>query len=373
MKILVCGIGLLGILSAGCATASSNSPSHCKLTVELRDGSRVVGRAEEQHFDFHSDLLGEMHLPLEKIRSVESQTGTNRVKVTTTGGDFLTADFNMKRIRMNTSFGEVKLPVRLIEKLRVTAPGKGGRPMNGLVGLWSADGNGVNSVTGASATLRNVSFTKGVSGQAFTFAPDNFPYGTFVGVQVPDQPAYALTTAFTIEGWVRPRGNGYVIMCRGDHRPGMDPYTLSMEANHDLRFQICGADNEDAYIDADIPYCRWTHVAAVYNGDDHTINLYTNGVLAAQSETQIRPFAHLVSSLSPGLGIGNLNQGGINFPFVGDIDEIALYNRALSPNEIRALYSEYADHAGGTCQLLPARSTPSGMRMQKRFPIFNSR
>src|SRR5208283_1896179 len=42
---------------------------------------------------------------------------------------------------------------------------------------------------------------------------------------------------------------------------------------------------------------------------------------------------------SPGIGIGNLNDGQNNFPFIGDIDEISLYSRALAAGEIQAIYN----------------------------------
>jgi arabinan endo-1,5-alpha-L-arabinosidase len=184
-------------------------------------------------------------------------------------------------------------------------------------------------------------------------------------VQIPDKPAFALTKSLTIEGWVRPRGNGYVIMSRGDHRPGLDPYTLSMQANHDLHFQICDDENNTAIVATELAYGRWTHVAATLDGDTGTMSLYTNGVLAAQTVTHVKPIGALRPEMSPGLGIGNLNDGGNDFPFIGDLDEIALYDRALSVEEINAIYSENAANADGRAELLPPRGNP-GMGMRRR-------
>lgn len=227
------------------------------------------------------------------------------------------------------------------------------------VGSWSGSGNGKDSAGGKKRKLVNVSLTDGVTGRAFLFAPDNFPYGTYTGVQIPDRPAYALTDSLSIAGWIRPRGDGYVVFFRGDHRPGLDPYLLSMQGNHHLRFQICGGDNDiTASVDTEIPYCEWTHVAATLDGSTGKMSLYTNGVLAVQTNTTVRPFGALEADQSPGIGIGNLNDGGNNFPFVGEIDEIALYNRALSANEIKASYAEHAASAGGRAELLPTRNNP---------------
>ncbi len=209
-----------------------------------------------------------------------------------------------------------------------------------LVGRWKGDGNGVDSVVGNNGTLVNCSFTNGVVGQAFSFDPENFPWGTYSGVQIADQPAYALTNALTIEGWVRPRGDGYMIFFRGDHRPGMDPYYLSMQANNTIRFGITDADANSASVETTLIYSEWTHVAATLDGEAGTLSIFTNGVLAAQTSTSVHPFGDLLPDQSPGIGIGNLNDGGNNFPFVGDLDEISLYSRALnSASEIAANYN----------------------------------
>ena len=146
---------------------------------------------------------------------------------------------------------------------------------------------------------------------------------------------------------MRPRGNGYSIFWRGDNRPGLDPYGLSMQDNNDLRFGICDANGNGAFVDTTVSYNQWTYVAATLDGSTGTMSLYTNGVLAAQTVTAIRPFGQLIAGDSPGVGIGNVNDGQNNFPFLGDIDEIALYNRALAPAEIQAIYNAGST---GKCQ-----------------------
>jgi hypothetical protein len=216
------------------------------------------------------------------------------------------------------------------------------------VAAWSADGS--------HGKLVHVKLTKGVSGKAFLFEPNSFRQGTYTGVQIPDSPAYALTNSLSLAGWIRPRGDGYIIFSRGDHRPGLDPYGLSMQDNHVLRFWICGTSNDQsAYVEVEIPYFVWTHVAATFDGDTGTMDLYTNGVLAVQTNTTVRPMGPLEADQSPGIGIGNLNDGGNSFPFVGEIDGIALYDRALSAREVEACYAQYAASAGGQADPLPTR------------------
>ncbi len=209
----------------------------------------------------------------------------------------------------------------------------------GLVGWWKGDGNTSDSFAGNAGVNQNVNYTNGVVGQAFAFDPENLPYGTYSGIQVADEPAYALTNSLTIEGWIRPRGDGYIIFWRGDHRPGLDPYYLSMQGNNTLRFGICDANGNSGYVETPLNYFAWMHVAATLDGSSGNLSIYTNGVLAAQTNTAYRPFGALEADQSPGVGIGNLNDGGNNFPFTGDIDEISLYDRALAAGEIQSIYN----------------------------------
>jgi hypothetical protein len=211
-------------------------------------------------------------------------------------------------------------------------------------------------VGGHGGVLKNVSLTDGVTGRAFLFAPDNFPAGTYTVVQIPDQPAYALTHSLTIEGWIRPRGNGYVIFFRGDRRPGLDPYCLGLDGNLNLVFSVCTEEGTSASVHTPVEIGAWIHVAGVLDDRTGNMSLYTNGVLAMQITTNVRPFGALQADQSPGIGIGNVNDGGNNFPFIGEIDGMALYSRALSAKEVKARYAEHAANAGSRAEPLPTRS-----------------
>jgi hypothetical protein len=357
-------------ISASAIAQEAESATTFRLSVELRDGSRIIGKSQENRWEFNSPVLGEIKLPLEKIRSVEAAAKTNSVKITTGGGDTLLAAYDMESIRVETTYGIVKLPVAMVRSVRVTAVGKAGRPHDGLIGLWSGENNTLDSVSENSGSLCNVSFADGVAGKAFFLTPDNFPYGTYCGVQIADRPVYALTRSLTIECWIRPRGNGYIIFCRGDHRPGLDPYCLSLDGHQNLSFGICGEDNsQSASVKTPVDLGSWIHAAGVLDDDTGRLSLYTNGVLAAETSTTVRPMGPLMPNESPGIGIGNLNDGGNNFPFIGEIDEVGLYNRALSVEEINAIYLENAPNAGARAEPLPSRTTGE-MPIRRGFPRF---
>jgi alpha-tubulin suppressor-like RCC1 family protein len=226
--------------------------------------------------------------------------------------------------------------------LTVSAPPCAPLP-SGLIGWWKGDGNGMDSAgTNNAYALLNVSFTNGIVGQAFACDPESYPDGTYNGIQIADQPAYALTNSLSIETWIRPRGDGYNIFWRGDNRPGLDPYELGMQGNNTVAFLITDANGNSASVSAPLVYNQWWYVAGTLDGASGKMSLYTNGILAGQITTTVRPFGALVPQDSPGIGIGNVNDGFNNFPFTGDIDEVSLYNRALTAAEIQAIYTAAA-------------------------------
>src|SRR5437588_11108093 len=65
------------------------------------------------------------------------------------------------------------------------------------------------------------------------------------------------------------------------------------------------------------------------------MRLYFDGVLVTHQTTNVRA-AFLDPSVQPALGLGNTPYDG-GFPFIGLIDELVLYSRALSPAEVQSL------------------------------------
>ena len=74
---------------------------------------------------------------------------------------------------------------------------------------------------------------------------------------------------------------------------------------------------------------KWTHVAAVWSGS--SFSLYVDGVLDPANTNDRSSGA--TENLSIGRSINN------NQPFNGKIDDIGIWNRALTQQEITALYN----------------------------------
>jgi hypothetical protein len=93
----------------------------------------------------------------------------------------------------------------------------------------------------------------------------------------------------------------------------------------------CGGTDPFFYSAGQVPLNQWLYVVWTWDG---TLNkIYQNGVLVASaSNLNNVPYTHAA------LSIGSYHQTGAEF-FNGLIDEVRIYNRALSAAEISAIYN----------------------------------
>ncbi|MGW3950739.1 LamG-like jellyroll fold domain-containing protein [Streptomyces sp. NPDC004752] len=83
---------------------------------------------------------------------------------------------------------------------------------------------------------------------------------------------------------------------------------------------------------------EWNHVVGVYDADTSRLLLYVNGVLQAST-----PFAGRWSSEGTlSIGSGLKPDGTVSSPLKGDIDDVRLYDRAVSDDEVQQLFKQRA-------------------------------
>ena len=104
-----------------------------------------------------------------------------------------------------------------------------------------------------------------------------------------------------------------------------------------VSFQISDAAGNIASAEGPLPLNQFVHVAGTLDDATGLMTLYLNGIFAAQTTTTIRPFGTLTGA-NPGVSIGNLQSDTTLEPFVGLIDEVEVFNRALDSSEVLAIY-----------------------------------
>jgi len=207
------------------------------------------------------------------------------------------------------------------------------QPPLGLIGWWPGDGNANDIVDGNHGTLQGgASFGTGLVGQAFSFdGIDDF-------VQVPDSDLWAFTSDFAIEMWVNfnsdPGGTlihpGAIFISNSEGGGQLNKWSFQLGEGK-LAFHINGPSINGYFLaqaDFSPTLNQWYHLAVTRTGNIYTI--YINGI-SAGSETNDVVIPNPNAPLTIGQGEG--------FFLDGLMDEVAIYNRSLSPSEIESIYN----------------------------------
>jgi fibronectin type 3 domain-containing protein len=199
---------------------------------------------------------------------------------------------------------------------------------SGLVAYYTFDegtGTTVNdsSGNGNTGTISGASWTTGKYGRALSF---NGRYSTVI---IPDSASLHLSNGMTLEAWVYPTRTitGWEDVVYKD----TDIYFLEGGSNGGQSAPAAGGTfvtngNVPMRGSSALPVSTWTHLAATYDGK--TLLLYVNGVVVAQQKIS----DSLTSSTNP-LQIGGDPTFGQYFQ--GNIDEVRVYNVALTQGQIQ--------------------------------------
>jgi concanavalin A-like lectin/glucanase superfamily protein/Big-like domain-containing protein len=201
-------------------------------------------------------------------------------------------------------------------------------PPSGLVAAY-----GFGELSGASASDSSGKGSTGTVSGATWAAGGRFGRALeFDGVNdlvtVPDSSLLDLAPGMTLEAWVKPTtvSDWRTVLLK--ERPGQLAYALYASGDNGRPLaEVTAATQRDARGTAALPVGVWTHLAATY--DKSTLRLYVNG--AQVSSTAV---TGTLLNASGALRIGGNTVWGEYFS--GLIDEVRVYERALSAAEIAA-------------------------------------
>jgi len=309
----------------------ATNESGYQLTIELRDGSCVIGKTPNDNLGFHSTTLGDLKLSWAAIRAIDYTANADTARLTATNGDGINVKPAAGTVRVETSYGKSKIPMKLIQSIKVSAVAKPGQLPEGLVAYYPLNGN-ANDASGNNYNGRIVGATPcqdrfGKANSAFSFngvdnyisfesVPlkqiDNCSLSAWINPVSIDQNSMAVCMGYD-DGSV---GNGFEFGVSGGNSPG----------NH-----LYGILGTVAWIDSGYVFPSpnvWYHVVMLRT--DGVTKFYVNGIQTVNTESRspLTPSAFTIGSAT-----------GIRF-FNGMIDDVRIYNRALSAAEIQAIYTE---------------------------------
>lgn len=231
-----------------------------------------------------------------------------------------------------------------------TAP-TGGNLSNGLVGYWPFDGNTTSWLTdttkdtsgsGITGYLKGMSTTSspvmGVLGQALNFGSQvSSGYVNLGTSPLLDSPY------FTLSAWIDPDSydlnnrygyiysndrdvgavNGTDIRYYADYRGGLIDSTI---VNNGTRVTVSAPYGT-------VPLNKWSMVTSTYDGSSFSV--YVNGALQNSTTTKMG----VGSPATYATAIGGLGVAPWAYHYIGGIDDMRIYNRALSASEVQQLYN----------------------------------
>ena len=198
----------------------------------------------------------------------------------------------------------------------------------GLVGWWRFDGNltdssgsGNNGTVGAGSAA----YAAGKYGRALSANGS-------LRIAITDTTDLKLVdSSYTISAWIKPSsygGGGFGRILDKGVSPFSSGYVLNLNSGIN-GFGMSHRSGGEVTISNSIDLDVWQHIVASFDGT--AITLYKNAV-PLKSEN--------VSSISSNSGSLDIaNRGDNARGFQGKIDNVMIYNRALSPSEIKTLYA----------------------------------
>ena len=202
-------------------------------------------------------------------------------------------------------------------------------PEEGLVAHWTFDeGRGQtarDTIGDNHATLHGATWVEGVRGKAVAFD------GKAGRVDCGNSPGLDIRDQLTLSAWAKVTGTPSGKKERGEPLlvgKGVNSYAITWsKKNGAVYFYISGGHN---YCKAGVEHGTWQHLAGSFDGQ--VMRFYVNGGLVKErmlkEETKIGPGKSAL--------IGKAERVPVYFK--GLVDEVRIYNRALSSNEVRRLY-----------------------------------
>ena len=211
-------------------------------------------------------------------------------------------------------------------------------PTNGLVGWWPFNGNANDeSGNGNNGTVNGATLTA----DRFEIINKSYEFnqtGDKIVVQNSNQ--LQLTNSFSIAVWVKPTNGTFgsgpnyfsIIQKWG---PFFDAsYLLGLNLEGKPLIVTHDGDNSILVGKNALPFNSWTLIVYTQTGEQGTI--FTNGEFDSTSSSMNIPMVINNPLLVASNDVNNLGWNGDAYE--GVVDDIAIYNRSLTQQEIRALY-----------------------------------
>jgi hypothetical protein len=197
-------------------------------------------------------------------------------------------------------------------------------PLNFDANDYSGNGN--------NGTTHEVYYLRGDRGITAYFSPLSY-------VEIKDTSSldFSNVTGLTIATWIRQEQdiNGYIVVKMGTGDRFDDEYKMAISADGTINCGIVGPTSYQLFdSNGKLFINEWHLVVMRWNLADGSMKIYFNGELNSLTYSNVPS----IQNTSVPLRIGQFLEAAEN-SFRGSLDDLRIYNRALSDDEIMTLYT----------------------------------
>jgi hypothetical protein len=303
-----------------------------RLELDLVDGSRLVGTPGLATVPVQTSYA-KMDVPLTQIKALKIGDDHESVTLNLRNGDTLTGVISLAPIKLITVFGTASIGIEHIRQFTIVRTGSAlpETLRKGLVLYYSFDQNDgfkviEDSGKGHDGTVKGATWIpKGKIGGAYSFNGRNARIS--LGQPMPD------STTGTVSLWMRSTSTEQgAFLAKGVSDAGDGPYLIFTLWSGHMAFWYwnCTALSSTTIINDG----KWRHL--VWTQDGTNLVMYADGIRQTYS---ISPGGYWFSSFVGNTwNLGVLDRSTDFGYYDGDLDEMMIYNRALSEDEVKLLY-----------------------------------
>jgi hypothetical protein len=312
----------------GQSAKDSTAPAQLQLVVRLVDGSRIVGQPTRHEIPFRTSYMN-VSLEFKLLSSMEFSTGQPAVTANMENGDRIKGTIAIEGLELETLVGTVSVPLGRVASITVIHATSG--PTAGLAAFYPLRGNAEDR----SGHIRHgvlhgptpTTDRQGIANGALLFD------GAQTYIQIPDGLFSPSTAGFTVSAWV---------LTHDARTRGMAIYTGTRMGESQLQvidgnFVFLTKLSNGDWHAAQAPAVedKFVHLVGVYRRGV-SLQIWVNGERKGETplpQYALYPGPPLVSS-----SIGSYAPERLNYVWQGAIEDVQIYDRALTDQEIRDMY-----------------------------------
>jgi hypothetical protein len=320
---------------------TTNPDAPIRIAVELRDGSRILGMPGIKTLPVQTSFA-KMDVPLKLVEAVEFEDDRETARIRFTNGDELHGFINLSSIRLTTAFADLTVSLTDVARLTTLA---GGIRRDCILhyGFDQDERQTASDETGKGnkGRLHGTTWTsRGKSGGARVFNGRSdylcMDYDESSGLFPKDTP-------FSVAAWFKTSATSPIqqtIVATHYAGYGRDGYFLYVDTRSRGGKACWLTGSQDTLLESKsaVNDGQWHH--AVGTWDPRESRLYLDGVLQGKSPTA----RSLVYEHRAPFRVGHVANNGAPhaldefYYFTGTIDEVMVFHRALSQNDVKALF-----------------------------------